>query len=124
MAKSDKRKPWEELFFDERPGNPLMKEKAGVYGSALESVRIGPSASNRQPWRIIREGVSYHFFLQRTPGYDKMLGEVRLQEVDMGIALCHFELAAAELCVQRIWREAKPRFDAGALEYVVSWTLD
>ena len=124
MAKSDRRKPWEELFFDDRPGNPLVKESAGAFGEALESVRIGPSASNRQPWRIVREGATYHFFLQRTPGYDKMLGEIRLQEVDMGIAMCHFELAAGELGVRGSWREAKPSFDAGTWEYVVSWTLD
>jgi len=121
MAKSDKRKPWQELFFDEQPGNPLSKENAGVLEAALEGVRIGPSASNRQPWRIIREGASCHFFLARTPGYDKMLGEIRLQEVDMGIALCHFELAAQELKIPGSWKEAKPAFDAGTLEYVVSW---
>jgi nitroreductase len=121
MAKSDKRKPWQELFFDEQPGNPLSKENAGVLEAALEAVRIGPSASNRQPWRIIREGASCHFFLARTPGYDKMLGEIRLQEVDMGIALCHFELAAQELKIRGSWKEAKPAFDAGTLEYVVSW---
>ena len=120
MAKSDRRKPWEDLFFDEKPGNPLVKERAGACGQALESVRIGPSASNRQPWRVIREGATYHFCLQRTPGYDKMLGEIRLQEVDMGIALCHFELAAGELGVRGSWREAKPSFDAGTMEYVVS----
>ena len=120
MAKSDKRKPWAELFFEGRPGNPLAKENAGAQGEALEAVRIGPSASNRQPWRIIREGASGHFFLARTPGYDKMLGEIRLQEVDMGIALCHFELAAQELKIRGSWKEAKPAFDAGTLEYVVS----
>lgn len=126
MAKSDKRKPWQELFFDERKGNPLGKENAGHLASALESVRIGPSATNRQPWRIIRDGngKAFHFFLERTPGYEKMTGEIRLQEVDMGIALCHFELAAGELGVRGRWREAKPSFDAGAWEYVVSWTLD
>jgi nitroreductase len=123
MAKSDKRKPWEELFFDERPDNALVKDNAGACGQALESVRIGPSASNRQPWRIIREGAHYHFFLARTPGYDKMTGEIRLQEVDMGIALCHFELAAEELGVGGSWQQAKPGFDAGTWEYVVSWML-
>jgi hypothetical protein len=121
MAKSDKRKPWQELFFDEQPGKPLVKENAGAFGPALESVRIGPSASNRQPWRVICEGASCHFFLVRTPGYDKMLGEIRLQEVDMGIALCHFELTAQELGIQGSWKEAKPSCDAGAWEYVVSW---
>jgi nitroreductase len=121
MAKSDRRKPREELFFDEKPGNPLLKGKSDPCGQALESVRIGPSASNRQPWRIIRQGAAFHFFLARTPGYDKMLGEIRLQEVDMGIALCHFELAAAELGIAGSWQQANPGFNAETWEYVVSW---
>ena len=121
MAKSDRRKPWEDLFFEARPGNPLAKESAGALGEVLEAVRIGPSASNRQPWRIIREGAAFHFFLARTPGYDKMTGEIRLQEVDRGIALCHFELAAGELGVRGSWSEAKPSLVAGTWEYVVSW---
>jgi len=121
MANSDRRKPWEELFFDEKPGNPLVKEQAGNPGEALESVRMGPSASNRQPWRVVREGKSFHFFLQRTPGYDRITGEIRLQEVDMGIAICHFELAAMEMGLAGSWRQMKFLFDAGMLEYVVSW---
>ncbi len=120
MAKSDKRKPWQDLFFDGSPDTPLSRELAGPLGEVLEAVRIGPSASNRQPWRIVRDSAAFHFFLARTPGYDKMLGEIRLQEVDMGIALCHFELAAGELGVRGSWREAKPSFDAGTMEYVVS----
>jgi hypothetical protein len=121
MAKSDRRKPWADLFFDRIPGNPLSKENAGALEAALEAVRIGPSASNRQPWRIICEGQSCHVFLARTPGYDKLLGEIRLQEVDMGIALCHFELASAELGIAGSWQQAKPGLDAGTWEYVVSW---
>ncbi len=121
MAKSDRRKPWPELFFDGRPGSPLARENAGAFGEALEAVRIGPSASNRQPWRVVREGASFHFFLQRTPGYDKMTGEVKLQDVDMGIALCHFELAAAESGNRGTWQAIKPAFDAGTWEYVLTW---
>lgn len=123
MAKSDKRKSWDELFFDERRGNPLVRERAGACGQALESVRIGPSASNRQPWRIIREeeGKVFHFFLARTPGYGKITGEIRLQEVDMGIALCHFELSARELGMTGGWKTINPGIDTGAWEYIVSW---
>ena len=121
MAKSDMRKPWAALFFDGRPGNPLAQEHAGPFAEVLEAVRIGPSASNRQPWRIVREGRACHFFLSRTPGYDRMTGEVRLQEVDMGIALCHFELAAREIGLPGNWTEARPAFDAGTWEYVLSW---
>ena len=43
MAKSDKRKSWEELFFDERPGNPLRKENAGAFGRG-HSVTFSSSA--------------------------------------------------------------------------------
>ncbi|MCU0554978.1 MAG: nitroreductase family protein [Syntrophales bacterium] len=124
IAKSDRRKPWPELFFDGRPGNPLSRESAGVLGEALEAVRIGPSASNRQPWRVVREGAICHFFLQRTSGYDKMTGEIKLQEVDMGIALCHFEEAAKEAGVPGNWTGARPAFDAGTWEYFLSWTKD
>jgi len=121
MANSDRRKPWSELFFDGRPGNPLAKEHAGPFAEALEAVRISPSASNLQPWRIVREGASFHCLLKRTPGYDRMTGEVRLQEVDMGIALCHFELAAREAGLPGNWTETRPAFDSGAMEYVLSW---
>jgi hypothetical protein len=121
MASSDKRKPWEELFFDGRPGNPLAKEHAGPFAEVLEAVRIGPSASNRQPWRVVREGTACHFFLQRTPGYDRMTGEIKLQDVDMGIALCHFEAAATEIGIPGNWTGERPAFDAGTWEYALSW---
>jgi predicted secreted Zn-dependent protease len=34
-----------------------------------------------------------------------MIGEIRLQEVDMGIALCHVELASAELGSAGSWQQ-------------------
>ena len=34
----------------------------------LEMVRIAPSASNKQPWRVVRDGPAWHFYCQRTPG--------------------------------------------------------
>jgi len=40
----------------------------------------------------------------------------------MGIALCHFELAARELSIAGNWQQVKPSLDAGTWEYVVSWT--
>jgi hypothetical protein len=43
---------------------------------------------------------------------------------DMGIALCHFELASAELGIAGSWKQANPGFDADAWEYVASWTVD
>ena len=52
-------------------------------------VRLAPSAVNRQPWRVVREGTDYHFYLKHDKGYvSSATGD--LQKVDMGIALCHF----------------------------------
>ena len=37
----------------------------------LEMVRRGPSASNKQPWRVVRAGERWHLYLQRTRGYGR-----------------------------------------------------
>ena len=54
-AGSKKRKKPEELFFDGSFGVPLKEEAAGEYFRPLQMVRLAPSASNRQPWRIVKE---------------------------------------------------------------------
>lgn len=122
FAGSDERKPWEELFFDGVTTVPLSKDAAGGYTTALECVRLGPSASNNQPWRILRrEGNIFHFYLKRAPGYDKIMRSVDLQLVDMGIALCHFEVAAREIGLAGGWVEARPDVDVGSINYILSW---
>ncbi len=128
-AGSDLRLPWESLFFDERFGQPLTTERAGSYAEPLEMVRIGPSASNKQPWRIVRIGDVWHFFLQRTKGYGKgsfvfrLLHLADLQRVDMGIAMCHFELAVRQLGLTGHWLIDEPgiRKPDESTEYTVSW---
>lgn len=94
-VKADQRRPWGDLFFRENFGVPLSESDAGDYASALELVRLGPSASNKQPWRVVRSGQTYHFFEQKEPGYSDRLG-FDIQRVDLGIAACHFGLAAQE----------------------------
>jgi hypothetical protein len=51
-----------------------------------------------------------------------MSNEIRLQNVDMGIAMCHFELAAAELGLAGSWNLRDPELPSGDREYIVSWT--
>jgi hypothetical protein len=106
-AGSDRRLPWPRLFFDGGPDHPLDEEAAGPYRVPLEMVRLAPSASNRQPWRVLRRGQAWHFLLQRTPGYHRVSepvsGHNDLQRVDMGIAMCHFELTARELGLEGRW---------------------
>jgi len=111
-AQADKRLPWEQLFYEAPPEGrglfetPLSRESAGTYETALDMVRIGPSASNKQPWRIVRDSECWHFYMQRTRGYrprNVLLGVADMQRIDLGIALCHFELAALQLGLAGHW---------------------
>ncbi|MFA6412853.1 MAG: nitroreductase family protein [Syntrophales bacterium] len=126
VASSDKRKPWEQIFFLNNLETPLKGDQAGDFGQVLECLRIGPSASNRQPWRIIKEenSMKFHFYLKRTPGYGNLIGGISLQNIDMGIAMCHFELSAREMGLNGQWvRRIFPGAKAapGGIEYIVSW---
>lgn len=109
VAKSDRRFAWDNLFFDTSFGVPLSDEAAGDYKTALEMVRLGPSASNRQPWRIIKKGNLFHFYLQRSNGYQdnqylKSLRNVDLQRIDLGIAMCHFEMTIRACRLTGHWK--------------------
>jgi nitroreductase len=127
-AKADNRLPWEDLFFHNNFENSLKRENAGEYAEALEMVRLGPSASNHQPWRVVKAGEKWHFFLKRTPGYNerllvKLTGMADLQRIDMGIALCHFELTARELGLSGRWVKEEPDIHKpdGNYLYTASW---
>lgn len=95
LGKFDQRKPWDSLFFDGSFFMPLSQEDAKEYATVLEQVRLGPSASNLQPWRILRQGDSYHFYEAKKKGYAEH-ASYDIQQVDMGIAACHFHLSAIE----------------------------
>ena len=123
-----RRLPVELLFFADTFGNPLTIETAGAYSQPLEMVRWAPSASNKQPWRIVRIDDAWHFYLQRTKGYGKgtmlfsILRLADLQRVDMGIAMCHFELTARELCFNGSWVLDDPKLQIPVdAEYTVTW---
>jgi len=126
---ADNRKPWQTLFFRNTFDQPLTPEAAGEWNTPLEMVRIGPSASNQQPWRIVKhaENDTFHFYLQRTQRYQArnriLFGMADLQRVDMGIAMCHFEITAVDLGLAGEWRFDEP--DIGQLpdqtRYVASW---
>ncbi len=90
--KSNQRKPWEELFFDNSFDCPLTDAKE--YATALEMVRLGPSATNSQPWRIVKQGNTFHFF--ETHKSNAKEEEKLVKQVDIGIALCHFDLVTKE----------------------------
>jgi nitroreductase len=92
----DRRKPPGQLFFSQNLEHPLKYDEIGDHKMCLENVRLAPSASNKQPWRIILASGSYHFYLNRDPVYSKLIPRVDLQRIDMGIAMFHFEQTARE----------------------------
>jgi nitroreductase len=120
---ADQRKPWEALFFEGSLDRPLPREAAGEHAVALECLRLAPSASNMQPWRIVksRDASTFHFFLKRSPGYGRFLKAADLQLVDMGIAMSHFEMAAREGGLDGTWNAGEPGTGGTEAEYVISW---
>lgn len=124
FAGSKSRKDWSELFFDKAFGKPLLKEDAGEPEEALELVRIAPSASNKQPWRIVKNENTCHFYLSRNAGYGKALG-FDIQRLDIGIAMCHFEAAAKELGIKGSWVDSNPAIPAPKnVEYIISFVIE
>ena len=127
-AHADRRLPWNKLFFNFLFEVPLVRNEAAEYATVLDMVRQGPSASNKQPWRILNHNHYWRFYLRRTPGYyddplKRALGLCDLQRLDMGIAMCHFELTARELGLDGHWviENNVDKYPDALLEYVVSW---
>ena len=72
FAHSRQRRPFDELF-------DIGDNREWV--SALELMRLAPSALNGQPWRAVAEGNAVHFFCTKPEG---------LGLLDIGIGLAHF----------------------------------
>jgi hypothetical protein len=128
-ASSKHRKSWPALFFKETFKKSILPEEAADYATPLEMIRIAPSASNKQPWRIIigKGEAVFHFFLERTKNYYKrnkqLFKMADLQRIDMGIAMCHFELACREAGLTGKWEIKAPEIGPTPelTEYLVSW---
>ncbi len=95
-AKSNVRKPFDQLFF-KTDFNTKISDS--LLRNLLEYVRLAPSASNKQPWRIlINDSHIAHFFIERSPNYEKSLG-YDIQMVDIGIALAHYTIMSSKTSV-------------------------
>jgi nitroreductase len=132
MAGSDNRIPFTELFFEESLDTPLVHDNSNPYIIPLEMVRLAPSASNKQPWRIIKEiGKNiFHFYIIRPNNYEKtkgvsiltkLLKVADLQRVDIGIAMSHFEISCNELGLNGHWEESSTNKIINGAQYIVTW---
>jgi len=132
-ARGDRRLDPGRLFFHERFDRPLPGDLFPDLLPALENVRLGPSASNKQPWRIrvhrdrghpsekTREPLILDLYLKRDPVYRKIVPKADLQRIDMGIAMCHLEMSLRETgtAFERVGVPPPDRF-----EPVVSYRID
>ncbi|MDE7135017.1 MAG: hypothetical protein K2N91_00130 [Muribaculaceae bacterium] len=121
FAKSDTRKPWDELFFDGNFTTPLTLWNAGVYDNALEMVRIAPSATNTQPWRIVKINDRFHFYAATKLKPDA--SELTFRYIDMGIALCHFHLTVINDNIDGEFEINDPKLPNQPVNfrYIASW---
>lgn len=92
---ADRRKAFEEMFYINNFDQPMEEEEAGQILLPLQMVRSGPSAVNKQPWRIVAAEDLVHFYMEKGKGFENS-SVGNMQKIDMGIALCHFALGAAE----------------------------
>ena len=121
--KADSRSPFETIFFDGTFDVPLTKEAAGRLGEPLEMVRLAPSAVNKQPWRAVLDKNGVHFYLKKAKGFtSESVGN--MQKIDLGIALCHFALAAKENAINICFEVNDPGIRTEAdTEYIASYLL-
>ena len=122
FAGSDHRKPWPDLFFQDNLSAPLSADEAGPYAEALENVRLAPSASNKQPWRVVydKKRQIFSFYISRAFGY-RHLRDISLQDIDMGIAMCHFDLTVNEMGLKGSWLREDAPATIKPLEHVAGW---
>lgn len=120
--KADERLPFDVLFFDGSFEKGLSQHSAGVFGEALEMVRWAPSAGNQQPVRAVVGENTVHFFERQTMK-ESALGDI--QKVDVGIALCHFDLVMAELGKSGTFLFHDPELVLpDRMKYIVSYRLN
>ncbi len=94
------RKPFGELFTG-----------CDGFTELLEAVRQAPSAMNSQPWRVAKDGGGFHFY---------NAGTLPMNRIDLGIALCHFEIAAKEKGLAGGFADLKKE-NEGERKYLLSW---
>ena len=121
-VKASKRNSWENLFFNYNMNTPLTPENVNNYRDSLEMVSLAPSSGNTQPWRIYYDEKTheFHFFKKII---NKKYEESGMHDIDMGIALSHFELTSVQKGLSGKWvivdKEKIKQPDD--LEYIITW---
>lgn len=120
---ADRRADFTELFYNGSFDRHMTPADAGSLFDVLEAVRLAPSAVNKQPWRIVVTGDRAHFYEKHSRGFAGADGW-DIQKIDMGIALCHFDLAARACGFEPVFEIGTPSVAADEdTEYIASYIL-
>lgn len=89
---SKNRKSWDKLFFLGDFNQPSLPKNTEKYEVALEMLRLAPSATNAQPWAVVKDGSNFHFFCNYKNSINDDMKKIK--HLDLGIALSHFHQTA------------------------------
>ena len=123
QSKARVRKEWKEIFFRENFKSPILDKKdVGEFEEVLENLRLAPSAVNRQPWRVLKSGDSFHFYKDEGKNNSRLKG-IDIQRVDIGIALCHFDLSCKKIGLSGEFIKNEPVIlhKEDRFKYIISW---
>lgn len=116
-----RRNDWNQLFFHNNFSTPLKREDSGLFENSLEMLRLAPSSGNTQPWRVVLEDHKiFHFYKKPISKHYQTKG---LHDVDMGIALSHFDLTSKFYNLGGDWERlpSKQVLDHSDVEYMISF---
>ena len=123
FVKADSRFPWSKIFFENAFSTALPREETGRYETLMEMVRLAPSAGNKQPWRVLKEkGCDiFHFYVKSSKDSRQKVYNTFIN-IDIGIAICHFDLTAKEVGIEGKWEFLSPDINSPEeLKYIISW---
>lgn len=119
---SSRRHDWNKLFYNYKSKAPLMPYSLQKYSDSIEMVRLAPSSGNTQPWRIFFDDTINEFHFFKKP-INKSYEEKGLHDIDLGIALSHFELTSLNNGLSGDWiKHTKENINSiDNLQYIISW---
>jgi nitroreductase len=119
---ASKRNSWDKLYFDYILKMPLNPEDVKKYSDSLEMVRLAPSSGNTQPWRVYFNDTTneFHFFKKIISKRYELRG---VHDIDMGIAMSHFELTSLQNGLSGSWLkyEQENINSIDDLQYIMTW---
>jgi len=120
QKKHEIRKNIDQLVYTEFMGKKLSAYQRKHYSILFNALKYAPSANNKQPWRIIIDGLNFHFYIESTQNRTSRLN---MNYVDLGIILSHFEKGVEAMDISGEWMEIETK-PMGRYEYIISFKMD